>query len=396
MKKIVSIALCLAFCILALASCGEKEIGSYLKNYDYEPKNVEELTLNFYIICDDLTTKNSKDTIGRELSQYTKDKFNTKLNVFYTSQTEYDEIIAQKTKVGAENRADIILINSENMMKSLTTDKSKETDYLLADLTDYYNGRTYGKLNVKIASDILEASKINGKYYCVPNNHIVGDNNANGVMGDYGYEYIVIDEAIARAYGFGDTKTLSTYTSVDALMAEGGLGRALVNAGKLTYDEEHGTVHCTCSEGKCVEVVNAGFSAQKEFVDNGKYFTVSKTPTATAADAFSSAFAVVKGTKDVSRAMEIIYALNTNIELRNLLQYGVKGTNYDMDEEGNITRVSPDDTTRSNSVYYMNILYTGDIFAASYCSELDWTKETMENAASQNKKCVISQDVYQP
>lgn len=390
MKKIISIALCLALCILALASCGEKEIGSYRENYDYEPTVIKDITLNLYIVCDKETTQNSMVTIGRELSQYTEDKFHTALNVFYVYEEDYADTIAQKTADGASDKADIILINSQNMMNSLVNDGK------LADLTSFFKSKTYGDLNVKIAADILEASKIDDKLFCVPNNHIVGDYNNNGVIGDYGYEYIVIDETIARSLGYGDVNTLSTYTSVEALMAEGQLGEALLNAGKLTYDEENGTFECTCSGEKCVEVVRGGYSDQKKFVENGKYFTITDLPSTTAADAFASAFGVVKGTEDVSRAMEVIYAFNTDTTLRNLLQYGVKGTNYDIDENGIVTRVSPEDPNRANSVYYMNILYTGDLFGAYYCPELGWTKNVSDNGLLQNRKSYVNQEVYQP
>lgn len=391
MKKIISILLCIVMCFFVLASCGEKEIGSYRDQYDYEEKEIEEISLNLYIICDECSD-NAITTIKREIAEYTKSKFRTVLNVHYVSEDSYSSKIAEVTADGATDKADIILINSKEMMDSLMADSR------LADLSDFYNSKEYekqfGKLNVTIASDILEASKIDGKYYSVPNNHIVGDYNFDGAIGNYGYKYLVIDKAVARSLGFGDTKTLEGYDSLEKFMADGALGKALSCI--ENYDATNGTLECTCSGNKCVEVINAGYDAQKTFVDAGKYFTVLETPSATAEDVFSSAFAILnrEDKKIVARAMEIIYAINTDVEFRNLLQYGLKGTNYDLDENGNIVRFNS--TTHPDDVYHMNILYTGNLFNAMYCSELGWTEQVKNNGNFQNDKKVISQDIYQP
>lgn len=394
MKKIVSIILCVVMCLLALASCAEKPIGSYRDQYNYEEEVVEEITLNLYIICDDSTADNAKTTIGREVKEYTKSKFNTLLNVHYVSESEYAATVAEKTKANATDMANIVLINSKQLMDSLVASSS------VADLTDFYKKDAFGKLNVTIASDILEASKIDGKLYCVPNNHVVGDYDNDGVIANSGYKYLVIDEAVARFNRFGDVATLSSYDTVEKFMAEGALGKKL---SCLTYDASNGTLSCSHSDNKCVEIVDGGYAAQKTFVDSGKYFTVLEKPSCTAEDAFSSAFAIINDPSKinnkeqhdnyVSRVMEIIYALNTDSTFRNLLQYGVKGTNYNV-VDGNIVRFNS--TDNPDDVYHMNLLYTGNIFLAEYCSELGWTAEVSGNGNLQNKKTVISQDVYQP
>ena len=383
MKKIVSILLCLVMCVFALVGCAEDLIGSYRDNYDYEEEVVEEITLNLYIIGDDSTAENAETAVKREISEYTKREFSTILNIFYISASEYESVIAEKTKANATDKADIVLVNSKEMMDSLVEGSR------LADLTSFYKTKDFGKLNVTISSDVLEASKIDGKYYCVPNNHVVGDYNGDGIIGNYGYKYLVIDEQVARSLGFGDTQTLASYDSLEKFMAEGALGNAL---SCVTYDAENKTLECSCDK-KCVEIVNAGYDAQKTFVENGKYFTVLETPTATADDVFESAFAVLSDTKDVSRAMEIIYAINMDSKLRNYLQYGLLGTNYEI-VDGNIVRYSADE--HPDNVYYMNILYTGNLFLASYCEEIGWTEAVADSANNQNNKKIIKQDIYQP
>ena len=64
-------------------------------------------------------------------------------------------------------------------------------------------------------------------------------------------------------------------------------------------------------------------------------------PTIKTEDIYSNMFAVTTYTASLSRSMEVITLLNTDVEFRNLLLYGIEGENYDFvntdfeDEEGN-------------------------------------------------------------
>ena len=69
MKKIVSLLLCLAMTVLLLVSCGDDEIGSYRKNYDYEEPKVEEVTLEMYIVGDE--RNDGVVAVSRMINQYT-------------------------------------------------------------------------------------------------------------------------------------------------------------------------------------------------------------------------------------------------------------------------------------------------------------------------------------
>ena len=82
--------------------------------------------------------------------------------------------------------------------------------------------------------------------------------------------------------------------------------------------------------------------------------------------------------------MKIIYSINTDTYLRNLLQYGVMGTNYTV-ENGDIVRIA-----EGENVYHMDLLHTGDIFKAEFCSEINWTKTAYDNGVAQNKDSVAS------
>ncbi len=74
-------------------------------------------------------------------------------------------------------------------------------------------------------------------------------------------------------------------------------------------------------------------------------------------DIFSSMYAVSSYTRDVARSMQIITYLNTNRNLRNVLQYGVEGVHYKIDDEsGRLVRLNQD--------YMMDINKTGNVFLA--------------------------------
>ncbi len=72
---------------------------------------------------------------------------------------------------------------------------------------------------------------------------------------------------------------------------------------------------------------------------------------------FTNMFAVSSYTRSVSRSMQIITYLNTNSDLRNVLQYGVEGVHYKIDDEtGKLVRLNRD--------YIMNLESTGNVFVA--------------------------------
>lgn len=384
MKKIISMVLCAVLCLLALAGCAEQDIGAYLPNYDdYRTEEKKLITLNLYIICDYIPEdKSSLNTVKQNFTARTEDEFKTAVNIVYVSADDYLDTIKDATNENADTRADIVLINSKEMMDYLTDSKRN----LLVDLTEFYEGKTFGKLNAKISTPILDASKIGDKYYCVPNNHILGDYNGNNVIGDSGFEYLVIDGAVAREYHYASLNKLNSYTSVEEFMADGELGAVLEAAGKLNYNAQTGDIECTCAgENKCVEIKEGGIADKALFESQDKHCNIIKYPEVTAEQVFTSAFGITKWVADKARAMEIIYAINTNSVYRNMLQYGVENVHYTVDKDtGIVTRNMPDGPNQSKNVYLMNILYTGDLFAAAYCDEIGWTKTVADNGAKQN------------
>ena len=355
MKKILALALALIICSFMFVGCdnAEDELGGYIGNYPETGEQIEKLTLNLYIITDDRTSSFAETTVKRMVTQYTEQKFKTELVVHYLKESEYDAKVLTAVNSNDKNSANIVLVNSYELMTKLVNSKK------LADLTTFLednNFKQYHSLNGSIHKPLLAGSKIGNKFYSIPNNHLIGE-----------YRYLVINKEMARdILKFSPEKLTSYKTLEDA-------------AELIEKIEEYGQ-----NPDDYVYYVNGNYELLAEYEAAGNYCNVSVYPTVDENEAFSSAFAVVgRGNKYVERSMQIIYAINTDAYLRNLLQYGVEGTNYVV-ENGDIKRVST-----GENVYYMNIEYTGDVFLAEYCSEIGWDKVSEDNANNQNNQAIL-------
>ncbi len=381
MKKLISLLLCMVMCCLVLVSCDSGEIGADLDDYknEYSPENRESLTLNFYIITGDDTHSNAISTVSRMINLRLSDLHKTTLNINYVTEDQYVERALAASKSTGDDRADILLVAGYEMFNTLMQDKS------LVSLNSFLNSTAFGKLDTDkmITSTILEASsvieEVNGEmipvHYVIPNNHVVGS-----------YEYIMINQNIAQiGLGYSTEKILSM-TSLDSeylvqLQADLVTHRdTLVGKG---YDPDKCIVH----------IPAADYATRDEYIDAGYVCNVASVPVVDAEEAHKSSFAIVKKADDdgsgkyadyYSRCMEVIYSINADVELRNLLQYGVENTNYyaEKDENGKIISVAPVDKAEyPQSVYEMNLLYTGPVFNAYYSDVYGWN----ENAASAGK-----------
>jgi hypothetical protein len=91
-------------------------------------------------------------------------------------------------------------------------------------------------------------------------------------------------------------------------------------------------------------------------------------------------FAVSSFTENFDKSMEIITLLNTNVEFRNLFQYGIEGENYTRNADGSVTM------TQGNK-YYMDTAKTGNEFLA-YVPE-GQNVEIWEYAKQQNRESLV-------
>ncbi len=124
------------------------------------------------------------------------------------------------------------------------------------------------------------------------------------------------------------------------------------------------------AEGQTVAVdfVKGDSSIKKDMEKNGYctyngktyYAVIAEYPEATENELYGNMFAVSAYSHfAVGRSMDIITYLNTNSTIRNLLQYGIEGKNYELSEpsEGQVMTILNDD-------YQMTLEKTGNVFMA--------------------------------
>ena len=95
------------------------------------------------------------------------------------------------------------------------------------------------------------------------------------------------------------------------------------------------------------------------------YMIVLEYPRASADEICQNLFAVSSSSKYLSRAMEVITYITTNPDFRNLIQYGILGDNYNVEEVVSEENGKTYPTVkRINSYYMMDIYKTGNTFIA--------------------------------
>ena len=85
------------------------------------------------------------------------------------------------------------------------------------------------------------------------------------------------------------------------------------------------------------------------------YVQLVQNPFVTETDIFEGMMAVSEYTSSAERSLEIIQAINTTPELKNLLQYGIKDVNYKVNDDGLTIK-------RLNSDYAMKTALTGNVY----------------------------------
>lgn len=397
MKKLLSLMLCIVFVCCTLVGCGQDIIGEYLENYNTNQVTDDKIEkLNFYIITGDNTSAEAKITVPQNINAYLKEKYEIELNIVYCTASEYESTLtAAMNKTNEAERPDIILINTKDMFMDLYEG--------LVPLNDFYNHRDFKKINTIVDKTLLAASSViysadgTPTYYTVPNNHVVGE-----------YKYVVINKAMARDTLHFSNEEIANMTTEESL-------EELVAAISAYYNSDSCNSELTEEEfiAQYVKFVNGSYAdktlleynvanANEITADSStvNFVNINSYPNATADEAFSSAFAIVKHLDDgennseekqasldshYTKCMKIIYALNTDAQLKNMLQYGYVGTNYRFvknhkNENTNYITLEKG----AEVVYQMNPVYTGNLFISYYCEELGWNETIHNNILKQN------------
>ena len=423
MKRVISLLLCLILACGMLVSCGETEIGKHaasLKEQFYIPPE-EKISLKLYIVYDDADS-GALTEVERRINAMTESKYNTKLDVVYLTEAEYDNAVAA---AAAANENAIVLITGKDMVDSLygagddivvtelfdTKQATKDAPIVkvvttyssdgtvtvkkydkegkeatateadnakipvsrqvsvghLEDLSEYVlkTDAKYGLLNAKIAASLMDSAMKgytvdNADYsglFAIPNNRLIGDVD--------GYKYVKINRQVCEIWLNHTEEYLRSIDTAEEIAA---------------LQQEVLDLLPGCDPKDYVDVVDGNYATKAE-VEAGEKFimNIQDQPLVTAEDAFSGAFAVLKGT-DVERAMRIIYAINMDSDLHNLLQYGIKDTNYELNDDG----VAIEKKETEGKKYIMNPLYTGNLFSVHYSETWGWTAEVKAYAEAQN------------
>ncbi len=380
MKKIISLLLVLILSLTMLVACDEDVIGEYDYS-DYIPQIVKVIDLNLYIIGGNPESK-AFTTVEREINAYTSAKFKINLDIHYYTEAEYNDAVAADL-AASDKSVDILLINNETLFTELASENR------LVKLDGYISNDKYGTLNASIARPLLDAAMYNdgqsSSLLCIPNNRVLG-----------AYVYLCVDRQEGHRQGYS-TSELDGMTTEAEVAKEIAKLQELLDEEKITQDEFDET-KSQLESMLCVEELAEKISSDGKnpddyifTVNDGKYETkaqlesqgyscvILEKPQVTKADAYASAFAITTDCKaeNYERAMDIIYALNTDTYLRNLLQFGVKNTNYYLDENNFVTFAT------GESEYIMDLKYTGDLFLAYYVEGV-YTPDTKANGEKQN------------
>lgn len=135
---------------------------------------------------------------------------------------------------------------------------------------------------------------------------------------------------------------------------------------KTEYETTPGFITTDPSVKATAKIVKGGYELKEKYENEGYTVLVAESPRATDEDIYGSMFAIGAYASDESRSMEIISYINTNSELRNLLQYGIENVNYmlttftDETDGKEYSYVTPTE----NNAYHMDINKTGNVFIA--------------------------------
>ncbi|MBQ2729656.1 MAG: hypothetical protein IJF69_02660 [Clostridia bacterium] len=318
------------------------------------------------------------------------------------------------------NQLDIFLIRGEEDYKYYAE------NFYIKDLNESLSGPSKVLKNY-IYPDFFTAATIDGSVYAVPNNHAVGE-----------YTYFLVNKDIvaseyldpARLTSLADCEDLiediaKYYPGVTPVYGEyspsyyqywsgngGGDAEFSVLSSRVLYSSKPENI--TFDNIFAYNNFTSNFYLYKLFKEKGyvstaatapekfgvgyitctadeiaKYeedyhINVFKRPEGEKADYLQSMFAVCEFTKSTERAMEVITLLNTDTELRTILQYGAEGSHWKYDEE-NSDIIVPMNTEDPVYTYKMDLFETGNVYMTypEYNASLDiWDTSKEQNLDS--------------
>lgn len=241
----------------------------------------------------------------------------------------------------------------------------------------------------------LDYAKVDGTTYAIPNNHMIGE-----------YEYLLVNKRLVEELYWNPEKLTTLWACRDFIMdvkertnvtpmlapaeaagirywSEDGEFSALISQVKNDALYETAVTLSTVfgvrdyynttylmkllEENDCfaknsdtteefgVAVISGDATIPEQYEDE-YYVYIHENPTAYEDDIYGAMFGVSTYTADLGRSMEVITLLNTNKELRTVLQYGVEGVHWQVNEyDDSVIDVISND-------YVMNLVETGNTY----------------------------------
>lgn len=453
MKKLLCLLLCAVMLISVLTGCSSEDDPA--GSADSSRKTV---TLTMWVICEEEVSKETEAQIEEAFNIITEADYTTHVDFVFCTEAEYEAKLEQKfahiegnpgkskpsqnpyititnqtyrdeegmTRLKYPNvweyQMDIVLVTGRDMLDSYIA-KGR-----VQDLTSSLN--TTNKIIKKYVNNaLLDNAAINGKWYGIPNNNIIGNYTFMLVNKEMAAKYAYEPEQftsfgvgtpaaeliekiaknedtskIAPMYGMADyplvkywSKYGSDAASVLATIYANGtatIGNAITAVNifsdaayqsftrEMFYCKENGYfVNADQPQDTFgVAVLEGDYSFYKTYGE--EYHVIPLTyPRLEDESVFGSMFAVSSYTTNLDRSMEIIRALTCESQLRNILQYGIEGTHYEIRDDGSLKRL--------NRNYMMNINYTGNTFKA-YPEEGMPVNFWQDVAKHQNREALLS------
>ena len=266
----------------------------------------------------------------------------------------------------------------------------------------FTEGQVFNGLFKKIRSLFMNATKVNGKYYAIPNNHVYADNgqyilvskelyDANASE-EWSEDFSVIDlkgyieaigalnlENVVPYVGTADDIPGIVYLDKDNLVASS-ISKAYLDkdTGNMIYEPTFlyelaeyknymNFYKSLCAQSFAADALEDGKIAAVQVVSGTPltladyaedYYIIESVPAfASVESLYSSMFAISSHSADYERSMQILYLLQDNVQIRTLLQYGIEGVDYEFEGIGDEKVVVSKD-----SGYTMSMLYTGNCY----------------------------------
>ena len=261
---------------------------------------------------------------------------------------EYTYLLLNKAALADEYRsAGNGVSNAKNYTSLTCADVEDFLNYTLqhSDNKDYYYG-----IYTNLSQDELLINNI--KYWGVDENGDLSD--AFSILGGYFNDK---DDYLSK----------NTYAKIENLFENKNF---LSDLKTLKYYESENYIHYQKQANKSFAVgyVTGGAELVEEYGDEYELVPIS-TPRLTEGEIYSDMYAVGAHTANVGRSMQIICMLNTDVNFRNLILYGIEGKHYRLhdtkikDEYGD--NIMAGELTDVGKAYYnIDINKTGNTFTA--------------------------------